>query len=242
MTEDVTARPGALGAAFNADRETVAAWVGKHLADEACFASVIPLVHELQDEGFNAYVIAVLAGDPVGHSAAIRDMADEMPDDSMTLWLDHLELQPNLEMFYPGKGGVEAEPGLTQFLEVIQSKPEFREHYYNMQYTFSGPTMRRLFDRDLAGRFIGFECVDRLAGAAEPLFDVIHVSGFTPGQLERAKPHFQQAFEDAANAIGEPSGRAIMDNWNTQREGRGIPVEQLHEVSLASRTLEIAIP
>jgi len=71
-----------------------------------------------------------------------------------------------------------------------------------------------------------------------PAWHVIHLSGFRPWQAVKAVPRFWDAFEDAARAIGEPSGRALVRGWDEQREKRTRFVRQLRACSVSSERLE----
>jgi len=108
---------------------------------------------------------------------------------------------------------------MVQHIEYVFSREEERLEYYDSQYEFSGPAMRRLHDRDLNGRFIGVEVGNRLAGDGDvPDWDVVHVAGFTPLQMIRAVPHFRRAFADAAAALDGPDYRERMLRWDQQRD------------------------
>lgn len=137
-----------------------------------------------------------------------------------------------------GDGGAKAEQSLSQSIEFVQCRPEARAEYCAIQSTFTGPAMRRLHSRHRAGRFIGFECLHRLCGPDSPRFDVIHLSGFLPGQKDGGEQHFWEAFDEAAKAIRRKSGRSVLQDWDKQRTRRFLLVEQLGEVSLTSQSLE----
>ena len=100
--------------------------------------------------------------------------------------------QPSLDMVYPVDGPAR-ERRLLQSIEYVFSKPAERPDYYRSQYEFSGPAMRRLHQRDRAGRFLGVEITERLHGdVAMPLWDVVHVSGFTVAQTLRPPAPLRQ--------------------------------------------------
>ncbi|MEL6406971.1 MAG: hypothetical protein AAFR81_21550 [Chloroflexota bacterium] len=126
--------------------------------------------------------------------------------------------QPEVNMVYPIRHGVKGESRLIQTIEYVASQPEQRQDYYQSQYEFSGPAMRRLYQRDRVGRFMGIEIVERLIDSPNtPVWDVIHISGFTPWQAMRAVPHFWRAFQQSAAQLGGSSAWERMQKWSSQR-------------------------
>lgn len=104
---------------------------------------------------------------------------------------DIMILQNGLDMFYPIKNGVMRESKMIQTVEYVFSKLEHRREYYEDQYKWSGPSMKSLHKRDMAGRFIGFEVEKRLYNTDKmPEWDLIHVIGFTNWQIFKSIPFF----------------------------------------------------
>ena len=168
-----------------------------------------------------ADTIAALAGDS---GADLRSVGRARP-------------QPSLDMVYPVDGPAR-ERRLLQSIEYVFSKPAERPDYYRSQYEFSGPAMRRLHQRDRAGRFIGVEITERLHGdLAMPLWDVVHVSGFTVAQTLRLPLHFGRAFRDSATALGGPTARARMSRWTRQRDKMQLRVRQNMAATIAAPEL-----
>jgi len=135
--------------------------------------------------------------------------------------LQTARLQPNVDMFYPVKSGPEQERYLIQWVEYVVSDPARRQEYYAQQYTFSGPAMNRLHRRNCVGRFIGFETLARVVGNDDvPVWDVLHVIGFTLGQIIRGFPVFWQAWnQQAAEIWGDGTkARPIISAWDSMRD------------------------
>lgn len=235
--DELDTRRAALGVAVNGDQAAIRAWVKSNLISSGKFQAIIPLLHPSQAEGWNAYIIAVLNAVDA-FAEGVEKLVSQMEIEEKVVWVDHLEQQINLDMYYPLDGGAEAEHALSQSIEFVQCEPEARDEYCELQSTFTGPAMRRLHSLNRAGRFIGFECSQRLLGADNPLFDVIHLSGFLPGQKDGGEQDFWQAFDAAARAIGRDSGRSVMQSWNEQRTRRFLLVDQIDAVSVSTSALE----
>lgn len=141
------------------------------------------------------------------HFASISKILDLIHKSSLKNNLvaaDFLSLQKGLDMFYSVGDGIKQQAKLKQIVEYVFSKPEAREKYYAEQYVFSGPAMQELHAQDKAGRFIGFEVVERLYGKDFPSWDLVHVVGFTKEQTQRATPIFMGVWDKhAARAFGE---------------------------------------
>lgn len=156
---------------------------------------------------------ATIAASSEGSGAELRSVGRARP-------------QPSLDMLYPVDGPAR-EARLIQSIEYVFSVPAERPDYYQAQYEFSGPAMRRLHEKDRNGRFIGVEITERLQGdVAMPLWDVVHVSGFTLGQKLQLPVHFPRAFRDSAATLGGPSAKARIARWTRQREKLQLRVRQ----------------
>ncbi|MCG8347314.1 MAG: hypothetical protein MI924_05975 [Chloroflexales bacterium] len=132
--------------------------------------------------------------------------------------VNQIRPQPELGMIYPLTGGRTRESRMFQSIEYVFSDPAQREHYYQSQYEFSGPTMQRLHQQDIVGRFIGVEIVDRLIDTPNmPQWDVIHLSGFSIPKVLRSIPHIIRASNGVANALGGPTAWERARTWESQR-------------------------
>jgi hypothetical protein len=146
--------------------------------------------------------------------------------------------QPEINMVYPIKRGLQREPRLIQTIEYVASQSAHRQDYYQSQYEFSGPAMQRLYQRDRTGRFMGIEIVERLIDSPNmPLWDVIHISGFTPWQGIRAIPHFWRAFQQSAAQLGGPSAWERMQTWSAQRVKVQTRAQQQSQLTLPDTAL-----
>lgn len=220
------------GLALDGSSEEVGRWLTTHMARGRWpLDTVIPLHHARQDAeggGWTAYVIALVADDAYAADVTTELVAAIGEGGGACRRVDLLRLQPGLDLFYPRRGGADRQRGMLQFVEYVASDPAARARYYETQYRFSGPAMQRLHERDRNGRFVGFEVLEtphRTAGM--PPWDVVHVSGFRPLQALKGFPRFRQAFQEAAEAIGEPSGRAIIKGWDEIRTKRMVRARQL---------------
>lgn len=127
---------------------------------------------------------------------------------------------------------------MLQFIEYVFSDPSERDDYYQCQYEFSGPAMRRLYERNLCGRFMGVEIGERLYGDdSMPLWDVVHLAGFTPAQMLLSVPYFKKAFRDAAESLGGPSAKEKIAKWEQQREKHQIRVRQNMPATIVAASL-----
>lgn len=179
-----------------------------------------PLNHPDHPEvAWSATVLALCPS--IDHARALaRAGAPSWSSPNGPVAVDVLKGQPGLDMLYPKVQGRRRERRLLQWIEYVFANPERRDTYYQQQYAFSGPAMRRLHDRDCVGRFIGFEHVDRVEGNdAIPLWDVLHVFAFTPLQVVKSIPGFRRAWQDQAVAAYGPgtSSKAIMRSWGAMR-------------------------
>ena len=213
-------------------------------------AAVLPYQHKplsLPDLGSAAWSICVVVicppggeAKPVGDELAKLALSGRIAQAAPLAALDILRLQPNLEMFYPAPNGLQREHRLVQWMEYVFSKPETREDYYNMQYVFSGPAMRRFHRNDKAGRFIGFETQERRHGTdSMPEWDVLHIFGFTPLQLVKVIPVFKSTWRAQAREVWGPDAdaKAIMGSWDAMRAKCMSRVKQLPGVTLQGPSL-----
>ena len=162
------------------------------------------------------------------------------PPDTQLVGIDLLRLQPNLDMFYPIKSGLRREENLLQWIEYVFSDPQHKIEYYNSQYIFSGPAMKRLHVKDNAGRFLGFEVLERVSKASIfPLWDVVHISGFTPLQIFKAIPRFRRTWDLQAQEVwgGDARGKDKMSEWHNMREKIMPKERQIHSFTLQSELL-----
>ncbi len=153
---------------------------------------------------------------------------------------DRVISQRNFDMYYPKYGGLKKEKHLIQWIEYVVSDPATRAEYYNTQYTFSGPAMYNLYSQSRAGRFIGFEIKERLHNAAAlPLWDVIHVSGFTPIQVIRYLLHSKKAWNAQAKQIfgDDVNAKDVMSGWEQQRKKLMIRAKQIKNITIQSQDL-----
>ncbi|MEM9564442.1 MAG: hypothetical protein AAGA93_17600 [Actinomycetota bacterium] len=222
-----------VGVALDGRADAVGAWVEANLHPErSAIDLLLPFVHRKQpasDTPWSAYVLCLTA------DGRAEPLAEAIADRSLPLVrrVDLLRLQPGLDLFQPVSGSRSEERRMQQLLEYVDSDPASRAHYYETQYRFSGPAVRRLHERNRFGRFIGCE-VERVVAAdsAMPAWDVVHVTGLTIPQRIRSLPHYHRAFNAAARAIGEPSGKAVIGRWATQRTRTDVPVTQLWDQTL----------
>ncbi|MFY1636468.1 hypothetical protein ACN27F_24870 [Solwaraspora sp. WMMB335] len=134
--------------------------------------------------------------------------------------VDLLTLQPNLDMFHPVRQRTGRTRRMLQWIEYVVSDPARRDTYYPQQYVFSGPAMRRLHERGHCERFVGFEVTERRHGpVGEPAWDVLHISGFRPGQMFGMLPRFRSAAQAQAEAVygAGSSARSILTGWDEVR-------------------------
>ena len=160
--------------------------------------------------------------------------------DTQLVGVDLLRLQPNLDMFYPVLDGLRREKNLMQWIEYIFSEPKHRKAYYNSQYVFSGPAMKRLHVKDRAGRFLGFEVLERVSKTSIfPSWDVVHISAFTPLQIVKAFPRFRKTWDLQAQEVwgGEIKAKDKMSEWDDMREKFMPKVKQVHKFTLQSELL-----
>lgn len=153
--------------------------------------------------------------------------------------IDVLRLQSGLDLFYPKYDGLEREEDLEQSVEYVFSDPSARKEYYQTQYVFSGPAMADLHHRDKAGRFIGFELVDRKFSAqGMPEWDLVHIFGFTPWQGMKVSPFFLSTWNKHARRVFGPDATfmEVMKRWNKIRLKIQHGVEQNGELTLQGRT------
>ncbi len=142
--------------------------------------------------------------------------------------VDVLTVQPNLDVLAPGW------PRL-QWLEYFVSKPARRELYCAQQYTFSGPAMRRLSERDACQRFVGFEVTERrFAAQGVAAWDVLHISGFGLWQTLALLPRFQAAAQaQAAVTFREGvSARDVLRAWDGMRTKTMVRARQQRALTL----------
>ena len=149
--------------------------------------------------------------------------------------LDLFKVQKNLDMFYPKNDGIMREPRMMQTIEYVFSKPNARKDYYEDQYKFSGPAMKDLYDRDKAGRFIGFELEKRIIAKENmPEWDLIHIIGFTPWQMIKAIPFFYGTWDKhAESAFGNGmTFKKKVSEWNEIRTNVKSKTKQNFEFTL----------
>lgn len=239
MTDDGSRR-FALGVALDGSRDEVEGWLSQNLPGNSGMSleALLPFHHRRQEEGWSAYAIALPSGPVERASEVVQRFEDGLSEAARVSLrkVEHLRLQTGLDMFYPLRGGVAAEGKMLHSMEYVRSRPEKREEYYRTQVIFSGPAVRRMHVCDQFGRFIGFEVVRVMYSAVGmPEWDVIHVSGFSPWQFIKIQFNLRRAFEDAAHAIGKPSGREIMRGWDAQREKRTVFACQIRSYSKVHR-------
>lgn len=132
--------------------------------------------------------------------------------------VNQIRPQPGLDMIYPLKGGRTREYRMFQSIEYVFSDPKHREHYYQSQYEFSGPAMKRLYQQDIIGRFIGVEIVDRLLDTPNmPQWDVVHLAGFRIPKMLRSIPRILRMWNEVAEALGGPTAMERVRTWQSQR-------------------------
>lgn len=195
----------------------------RDLAASDGVTAVLPFRHKPlrhPDQPAVAWSRTVLALCPSLDQASALARARPFSPQGGLVAVDVLTGQPGLDMLYPKDAGPQRERWLIQWIEYVFSDPQHRDAYYRQQYAFSGPAMRRLYDRDCAGRFIGFEHVDRVGSDDRaPVWDVLHVVAFTPLQLVKSIPRFRRAWQAQAEATygAGASGKAIMQAWEGMR-------------------------
>lgn len=146
-----------------------------------------------------------------------------------------LRPQPGLQMYYPRKRGLQQESHLWHWIQYAVSRPEAREAYYQDQYRFSAPAIRRFYDAAAVGRVIGFEVARVLENCgALPEWDVIHITGAM---------HFikiawvlwsdMPVFNSFARNVGHSSALDVVRSWDAQREKY-----QIHAVQDRINTLQ----
>ena len=146
-----------------------------------------------------------------------------------------LRPQPGMQMYYPHKGGPQQESRLWHWIEYAVSRPDARQAYYQDQYKFSAPSIRRFYEAGAVGRVIGFEVAQVLeSGGALPAWDVIHITGAMQF-LKIAWVLWRQmpVFDSFANNVGHSSALDVIRSWDTQREKY-----QIHGVQDSTHTLQ----
>lgn len=147
-----------------------------------------------------------------------------------------LRPQPGLQMFYPRKRGLQQESHL-HWIEYAVSRPEAREAYYQNQYRFSAPAIRRFYEAAAVGRVIGFEVARVLENRrALPEWDVIHITG-PMHFLKIAWVLWCQmpVFNGFTRDVGHSSALDVVRSWSAQREKY-----QVHAVQDPTYTLQLA--
>ncbi|MEM1114586.1 MAG: hypothetical protein AAGI11_21925 [Pseudomonadota bacterium] len=137
--------------------------------------------------------------------------------------IDIMQVQRNVDMLLPHTQSSIPASRMLQWIEYVFTRPEHKAVYYQQQYDFSGPAMKRLWDKDRCSRFIGFELRQRIyqVHPAFPRWDVIHIVGFTPWQMIKSLPAFLPAWNAQARACyGDEKRRKIIWNeeWPRYRE------------------------
>lgn len=190
---------------------------------EGRLADVLPYEHRpvtVPGHGGQAWSVCVVA---VGvHGESLEDLATDLVGAAgrQLRSVDLLTLQPGLDMFHPDRRQAGSARSMLQWIEYVVSDPAHRDTYYRQQYAFSGPAMRRLHERGHCERFVGFEVTERRHGLdGVPAWDVLHISGFRPGQLLGMLPRFRSAARARAEAVYGPgsSGRSIVADWDAIR-------------------------
>ena len=152
---------------------------------------VIALVEKGQDvEKLGAMLIAAAKRGPLAQQFRAADL---------------MCVQQEVNMVYAANNGLEREHNFVQMIEFVFSDPEARQQYYEDQYAWSGPVMRKLHEKDRVGRFLGFEMERRLASSdAMTEWDVMHVVSATRWQIIKAVPTFHATWTRHAKKIWGP--------------------------------------
>ncbi|MEM8745627.1 MAG: hypothetical protein AAGA17_10885 [Actinomycetota bacterium] len=218
-----------VGIALEATEAELQAWLSEFDPTAEAVEVVVALRHRRQSRQLSGWTSWILLLGPEGaDDGEDRRLARSVVASNPTglRRLDAVRIQPGLDMIDPPRDGQEAR--LRQSIEYISSHPGSREEYYETQTQFSGPAVRRLFEHDRFGRFLGVEVSERLVDDQTlPPWDVVHVAGLTMAQRLRAAPHYHRAFNAAARAIGEPSAKTVMRRWSSQRTIITANVEQI---------------
>ena len=239
--DDTAPSSRALGLTWNTPRENLKAfWRQFHddvftllqtLSAQGKIKTVLPFQHEpvrLEGEAdkgpWCVCVVIVLSQPDDARGFAellLSDPAFERFSNTFPLdAADLMRVQQNLDMYYPKNNGLAAEPRLLQWLEYVFSDARYRDEYYNTQYVFSGPAMRRMRSKNRAGRFLGFEIEERIRDSRQiPQWDVLHISGFTLLQCMKYLMFSRGEWDrQAKECWGESaSGAEVMGQWEKQR-------------------------
>jgi hypothetical protein len=146
-----------------------------------------------------------------------------------------LRPQPGMQMYYPRNGGLQQESRLWHWIEYAVSRPDARQAYYQDQYRFSAPSIRRFYETGAVGRVIGFEVARVLESrGARPAWDVIHITG-AMSFLKIAWVLWRQmaVFNGFARNAGHSSALDVIRSWDVQREKY-----QVHGVQASNYTLQ----
>jgi hypothetical protein len=146
-----------------------------------------------------------------------------------------LRPQPGMQMYYPRKGGLQQESRLWHWIEYAVSRPDARQAYYQDQYKFSAPSIRRFYEAGAVGRVIGFEVARVMENrGALPAWDVIHITG-AMHFLKIAWVLWRQmpVFNSFARNVGHSSALNVIRSWDAQREKY-----QIHAVQDPTYTLQ----
>lgn len=221
------------------------------LRDAGRIIAVLPFRHkplktrgETEGTSWTDYwVIAVAADvdpDDVWNAISVpAEITGEAPSLGL-LRAEILRPQPGIQMYYPRTGGVQQGARLWQFIEYVISKPEARQAYYEDNYRFSAPAMRRMYEADAVGRFIGFEVTRVLESrGAPPSWDMIHIVGVA-GVMSFLKIAWiwwrqRAVFNSFARNAGHSSFIDVVRSWKAQREKYMINCVQDPNYTLHSR-------
>ena len=210
------------------------------LHDGGSIAAVLPFHHRAlktrgESEGASWTDYWVLA---VAREADLNETWKLIAGEASHLGLLRAEIlrpQPGLQMYYPRKTGLQQESHLWHWIEYAVSRPEAREAYYQDQYRFSAPAIRRFYDAAAVGRVIGFEVARVLENRrALPEWDVIHITG-AMHFLKIAWVLWSQmpVFNSLARNVGHSSALDVVRSWDAQREKY-----QVHAVQEPTYTLQ----
>lgn len=177
----------------------------------------------------------LLLSEEQGDCDALARLVQDHFGDHHLQSINRVHGQRSIDMPYPLSGKIK-ESSLLQWVEYVYSAPEHRADYYQSQYEFSGPAMRRLYEANRVGRFMGVEIQENLfRNQAFSSWDVVHVSGFTPLQLLRSLPHFRAAWRARATELAGESAAERLKKWDVQRTKYQIRARQLMAGTISPR-------
>lgn len=150
--------------------------------------------------------------------------------------IDFMQIQDGIDLFYPSSEGLKREARMMQWIEYVRSHEEHRDTYYKQQYEFSGPAMRELHERDMCGRFVGFELVERVFQVRDfPTWDVLHIPAFTPWQILKSLPFYNATWKRQAKKVfgRDADYRKIMkDEWDLYRDKAMARAKQIKDLTI----------